>query len=245
MFYEDEPRPSPEIPRWVNRPASAKQAMKPQSAENYLKIVAQLTEHARKLELVTPQLIVVSKTFDGDAIRPVLDAGALVFGENRVQEAQGKWPQLKEAYLGVDLHLIGPLQSNKAGDAVGLFDCIQTIDREKIAKAIAAEMKKQRRNLKLFIQINTGNEPQKAGVSAAESVAFCEHCRKKYDLEIAGLMCIPPFDENPGPHFALLGKLAKEAGVRGLSMGMSSDYLTATEFGASHVRVGSAIFGSR
>ena len=219
--------------------------MESQSAGNYRTILAELSKHAEKYDVTVPQLVVVSKTFGNDAIRPLIHEGARVFGENRVQEAQGKWPQLQAEFTDIELHLIGPLQSNKAGDAVALFDCIQTIDREKIAKSIYAEMKKQGRKLELFVQVNTGNEPQKAGVSPTETVEFCELCRNKYELELSGLMCIPPFDENPGPHFALLAKLADEAGVANLSMGMSSDYLTATEFGASHVRVGSAIFGDR
>ena len=218
---------------------------KTDSALNYLDIQAQIQSHAKKHSQDIPELVVVSKTFDASHIRPVLEEGARVFGENRVQEAQGKWPALKQEYPDLELHLIGPLQSNKAGDAVELFDCIQTIDREKIAKAIASEMKKQNRNPVLFVQVNTGSEPQKAGVLPDKAVEFCQWCREEHGLQISGLMCIPPFDENPGPHFALLRKLALESGVQSLSMGMSSDYLTAIEFGASHVRVGSAIFGSR
>ncbi len=190
-------------------------------------------------------LVAVSKTFDAEHIRPVLDAGHRVFGENRVQEAQGKWPGLKAEFPDVELHLIGPLQSNKAKDAVALFDVIETIDRDKIAKAIAAEIKAQGRNPRLFVQVNTGSEPQKAGIDPHEAVSFVERCRSVHGLEIDGLMCIPPFDENPGPHFALLEKLARAAGVEKLSMGMSSDYETAIAFGATSVRVGSAIFGAR
>ncbi len=190
-------------------------------------------------------LVAVSKTFDADDIKPVLEAGQRVFGENRVQEAQAKWPGLREAFSGIELHLIGPLQSNKAGEAVALFDVIQTVDREKIAAALAAEMKKQGRNPKLFVQVNTGLEEQKAGIDPRETVAFVARCRYVHGLTIEGLMCIPPADENPGPHFALLKKLASECGVEKLSMGMSGDYETAIDFGASHVRVGSAIFGVR
>jgi len=190
-------------------------------------------------------LIAVSKTYDGDAIRPVLDAGCRIFGENRVQEAQGKWPDLRNAYSDIELHLIGPLQSNKAGDAVALFDAIQTIDREKIAKAIRNEMEKQEKSLKLFVQVNTGSEEQKAGIDPKQADEFISWCQSDLGLTIEGLMCIPPFDENPGPHFALLKKIAERNTVEKLSMGMSSDYLTATEFSASYVRVGSAIFGSR
>ena len=190
-------------------------------------------------------LIVVSKTFQAPDILPVLEAGARIFGENRVQEALGKWPQLKQRFEGVELHLIGPLQSNKAGEAVGLFDAIHTIDREKIAAVIAKEMKKQARSPQLFVQVNTGEEQQKAGVSPSQAVEFVTTCRDKYGLNISGLMCIPPFEENPGPHFALLRKLARQCDCTNLSMGMSGDYQTAIEHGATHVRVGSAIFGAR
>ncbi|PRD53283.1 YggS family pyridoxal phosphate-dependent enzyme [Phyllobacterium myrsinacearum] len=190
-------------------------------------------------------LVAVSKTFDAAEVRPVLDAGQRVFGENRVQEAQSKWPGLREDYTGIELHLIGPLQSNKSEDAVALFDVIETVDREKIAAALAGEMKKQNRFPKLYVQVNTGSEPQKAGIEPKEAVAFVERCRTVHGLAIEGLMCIPPADENPGPHFALLEKIAHEAGVEKLSMGMSGDYETAVGFGATSVRVGSAIFGSR
>jgi pyridoxal phosphate enzyme (YggS family) len=190
-------------------------------------------------------LVAVSKTFSADDIHPVIEAGQRVFGENRVQEAQAKWPGLKTGESGIELHLIGPLQSNKAKEAVALFDVIETVDREKIAAALAAEMKKQARSPKLFVQVNTGSEPQKAGIDPRETVAFVERCRKAHELAIEGLMCIPPIDENPGPHFALLEKLARQTGVAKLSMGMSADYETAIAFGATHVRVGSAIFGSR
>ncbi|PYE87980.1 YggS family pyridoxal phosphate-dependent enzyme [Phyllobacterium leguminum] len=190
-------------------------------------------------------LVAVSKTFDADEIRPVLEAGQRVFGENRVQEAEAKWPALKENYAGVELHLIGPLQSNKAADAVALFDVIETVDREKIAATLAAEMKMQNRFPRLYVQVNTGLEPQKAGIAPTEAAAFVAHCRETHGLAIEGLMCIPPADENPGPHFALLEKIAREAGVKKLSMGMSADYETAIAFGATSVRVGSAIFGSR
>ncbi len=190
-------------------------------------------------------LVAVSKTFDADAIRPVLQDGHRVFGENRVQEAQGKWPELKSAFDGIELHLIGPLQSNKAKEAVALFDVIETIDREKIAAAVAAEMKRQNRSVKLLVQINTGLETQKAGVAPEEAEAFVASCRKRHGLTISGLMCIPPFDQNPGPHFALLEKLGRRLELPELSMGMSGDYETAIAFGATSVRVGSAIFGSR
>ncbi|MCB1507059.1 MAG: YggS family pyridoxal phosphate-dependent enzyme [Hyphomicrobiaceae bacterium] len=212
-------------------------------AEIRARIDAAAKGQSRDSRAVT--LIAVSKTFEADAIRPAIEAGQRHFGENRVQEAKAKWPELKAAEPGIILHLIGPLQSNKAKEAVALFDAIHSIDREKIARAIAAEMKAQGRHLQLFVQVNTGEEPQKAGVMPREAVAFVKMCREQLGLEIAGLMCIPPVDEEPAVHFAFLAKLAKEAGVLGLSMGMSDDFETAVEFGATHVRVGSAIFGGR
>ena len=190
-------------------------------------------------------LVAVSKTFAAEDIRPVIEAGQRVFGENRVQEAQGKWPALKQAFPDIELHLIGPLQSNKAREAVALFDVVETVDREKIAAELAKEIARQGRAPRLYVQVNTGSEPQKAGIEPREAVAFVERCRAVHGLAVEGLMCIPPADENPGPHFALLEKLAREAGVEKLSMGMSGDYDTAVAFGATSVRVGSAIFGSR
>jgi PLP dependent protein len=190
-------------------------------------------------------LVAVSKTFEVEHIRPLLQGGHRVFGENRVQEAQGKWPALKSEFPGVELHLIGPLQSNKAKEAVALFDVIETVDREKIADALAAEIKRQGKHPKLFVQVNTGLEEQKAGVNPRECAAFVERCRSVHVLTIEGLMCIPPADENPGPHFALLEKLAKQCGVKSLSMGMSADYELAIALGATHVRVGSGVFGVR
>lgn len=191
------------------------------------------------------QLIAVSKTFDAEAIRPVIAAGQRIFGENRVQEAERKWPPLRAAYPDIKLHLIGPLQSNKAKEAVAFFDAIHTIDREKIARAVAAEMAKQNRTLELFVQVNTGEEPQKAGVMPREAAAFVELCRDELKLPVRGLMCIPPVDEEPAVHFAFLAKLARELRLSSLSMGMSSDFETAIAFGATYVRVGSAIFGTR
>lgn len=191
------------------------------------------------------ELIAVSKTFDADAIRPVLEAGQRVFGENRVQEAQGKWPGLKGDYPDTELHLIGPLQSNKTKEAVALFDVIQTVDREKIARAIAAEMEKQGKTVRLYVEVNTGMEDQKAGIAPGDCADFLRFCREELGLPIEGLMCIPPFDENPGPHFALLRKLAEENGIAKLSMGMSGDFEIAIGFGATSVRVGTAIFGAR
>jgi hypothetical protein len=191
------------------------------------------------------ELIAVSKTFDAEAVRPVLAAGQRIFGENRVQEAERKWPALRAEFSDVRLHLIGPLQSNKAKEAVALFDAIHTIDREKIARAVAGETIKQGRALELFVQVNTGEEPQKAGVMPREAAAFVDFCRTELTLSIAGLMCIPPLDEEPAVHFAFLSKLAGEMDLKNLSMGMSGDFETAVAFGATHVRVGSAIFGVR
>ena len=190
-------------------------------------------------------LVVVSKTFDADAIRPVIAAGQRTFGENRVQESQGKWPALKAEFADIELHLIGPLQSNKAAEAVALFDVIETVDRPKIARTLADEMTKQGRKPRLYVQVNTGLEPQKAGIAPQETAAFVTFCRAELGLAIEGLMCIPPAEENPGPHFALLAKLAEECGLEKLSMGMSGDFETAIRFGATSVRVGSAIFGDR
>lgn len=190
-------------------------------------------------------LVAVSKTFGVEDIRPVIAAGQRIFGENRVQEAAAKWPILRSETDGIELHLIGPLQSNKAAEAVALFDVIHTIDRDKIAAAIATEAAKQGREPRLFVQVNTGAEPQKAGIDPRETVAFVERCRGVHGLAIEGLMCIPPVEDAPGPHFALLAKLARDCGVSGLSMGMSSDFEIAVGLGASHVRVGSALFGGR
>ncbi|MBX9465158.1 MAG: YggS family pyridoxal phosphate-dependent enzyme [Aquamicrobium sp.] len=190
-------------------------------------------------------LVAVSKTFAADDIRPVIEAGQRVFGENRVQEAQSKWPALREDFPDLELHLIGPLQSNKAKEAVALFDVIETVDREKIAAELAKEIEKQGKAPRLYVQVNTGLEEQKAGLDPREAVAFVKRCRDVHGLALEGLMAIPPFDQNPGPHFALLEKLAREAGVEKLSMGMSGDYEKAIAFGATSVRVGSAIFGTR
>lgn len=201
------------------------------------------SEAGRRPEQVT--LVAVSKTFDADAIRPAIAAGQRVFGENRVQEAQGKWPELRVQTAGIALHLIGPLQSNKTADAVALFDVIETVDREKIARSIADEMKRQGRALRLYVQVNTGLEPQKAGIAPDDTLSFVTFCREELGLTIEGLMCIPPADENPGPHFALLAKLAARCSLDRLSMGMSGDYEVAIGFGATSVRVGSAIFGTR
>ncbi len=219
-------------------------SMVTQNLQNIYQSILKAEKYSnREPDCVT--LIAVSKTFGIDDIRPALEAGHRVFGENRVQESQSKWPQLKEEYPDAELHLIGPLQSNKAKEAVGLFDVIHTIDREKIASAIAREIQAQQKPLQLFVQVNTGLEPQKAGIAPDKAIEFVQRCRNTHNLDICGLMCIPPFEENPGPHFALLAKLAQQASVDGLSMGMSADYETAIKFGATHVRVGSAIFGTR
>lgn len=189
-------------------------------------------------------LVAVSKTFPPESILPVLRAGQRVFGENRVQEAKAKWPGLKALYPDVELHLIGPLQSNKAGEAVELFDVIETVDRPKIAQALAQEIARQGRSPQLFVQVNTGAEPQKAGVLPDEADQFLAEC-KSLGLKISGLMCIPPAEEEPALHFALLEKIASRNGLEIISMGMSADFETAIKFGATHVRLGSAIFGTR
>jgi len=196
------------------------------------------------------RLVAVSKTYSADEIWPVIgDGGQLVFGENRVQEAQAKWPDLRRraGALGktIELHLIGPLQSNKAREAVEIFDVIETVDREKIAAALADAMAKAGKRPRLLVQVNTGAEPQKAGVEPAAADAFIAQCREKHGLEIAGLMCIPPLDEPVSPHFALLGVIAKRNGLSELSMGMSADWPLAVQLGATLIRVGSAIFGAR
>jgi PLP dependent protein len=190
-------------------------------------------------------LVAVSKTFDADVIAPVIEAGQRVFGENRVQEAKAKWPGLMSAYPGIALHLIGPLQSNKAKEAVALFDAIHSVDRPSICEALAKAFDSQERRPQLFVQLNTGEEPQKAGVAPAEADSFIASCREKYRLPISGLMCIPPVNDAPAPHFALTAKIAARNGLNNLSMGMSADFGIAIAFGATHVRVGSAIFGKR
>jgi pyridoxal phosphate enzyme (YggS family) len=198
-----------------------------------------------KRERASVTLIAVSKTFDAGAITPVIESGQRVFGENRVQEAKAKWPALMSSYEGLKLHLIGPLQSNKAKEAVALFDAIHSVDRPSICQALAKEIESQKKLPQLFVQINTGEEPQKAGVAPQDADAFIAACRDKYGLQISGLMCIPPVNEAPAPHFALTAKIAARNGLKNLSMGMSADFATAIQFGATHVRVGSAIFGHR
>jgi pyridoxal phosphate enzyme (YggS family) len=190
-------------------------------------------------------LIAVTKTFDEHAVRPVLETGHRSFGENRVQEAAKKWPALRPEFPGTTVDLIGPLQSNKAREAVALFDAIHTVDRDKIAAAIATEIARQKRSPLLFVEVNTGGEEQKAGIAPEETDAFVARCRDVHGLSIAGLMCIPPLNDVPAPHFALLAKIAKRLGLPHLSMGMSADFETAIAMGATHVRIGSAIFGER
>ncbi len=214
--------------------------------ENFLTVQASISQATRTANRRPGEvkLVAVSKTYDATHIRPVLDAGHRIFGENRVQEAQTKWPPLRAAYPGLELHLIGPLQSNKAGDAVALFDVIQTVDRPKIAEALAREMKRQSRSVRFYVQVNTGREEQKAGIWPEQLEAMLHTCTV-VGLAIGGLMCIPPVDEPPSKHFALLKSLAGEHGLTGLSMGMSGDFIEAITNGATHVRIGSAIFGAR
>ena len=190
-------------------------------------------------------LVAISKSHEAERILPVLEAGHRVFGENRVQEARAKWPALRERFADIELHLVGPLQSNKVREALELFDTIHSLDRPKLAEALAVEIARGPRAPKLFIQVNTGVEPQKAGVAPQDASEFVRHCRDALGLAVAGLTCIPPVAENPVPHFALLQKLARENGLAHLSMGMSDDFETAIRFGASHVRIGTAIFGTR
>ncbi|OAI26528.1 YggS family pyridoxal phosphate enzyme [Methylosinus sp. R-45379] len=190
-------------------------------------------------------LVCVTKTFPAEAAVPLLEAGHRVYGENKVQEARAKWGELRQRFSGVELHLIGPLQSNKTREAVETFDVIESVDRPKIAEALAEEMRRQGKRLRLLVQVNTGAEPQKAGVLPQEADAFIAECREKHGLEIAGLMCVPPVGEQASPHFALLAEIAARNGLKELSMGMSSDYELAIQLGATHVRIGSAIMGER
>jgi PLP dependent protein len=207
------------------------------------RIAAAAEAAGRRPEDVT--LVTITKTFSADAVIPAIEAGLRVFGENRVQEAAAKWPPLKERWPDIELHLVGPLQTNKAADAVALFDCIQTLDRPKLARVLATEFDRQGRKPELFVQVNTGAEPQKAGVLPAEADQFIAECRETHGLTISGLMAIPPFDDEPALHFALLDKIAKRNGIAKLSMGMSGDFETAIALGATHVRLGTAIFGDR
>jgi PLP dependent protein len=206
-------------------------------------IVRACAEAGRSPDTVT--LIAISKTFGADAIRRLIAAGQRVFGENRVQEAQGKWPALREEHPDLELHLVGPLQSNKARDAVALFDAVHSVDRPSLCAALAKEIERQGRSPLLFVEVNTGAEPQKAGVLPEDVDAFLAACRDTYGLTISGLMCLPPREEAPAPHFALTAKIARRNGLDLLSMGMSADFATAIAMGATHVRVGTAIFGKR
>ena len=216
----------------------------PPAAAGYHDVVARIARAAQAAgrDPAAIELVAVSKMQPWEAIAPVLAAGQRVFGENRVQEAEARWTGKAD---GLELRLIGPLQTNKAKEAVAFFEVIETLDREKLARALAQEMDRQGRRARLYVQVNTGEEPQKAGVIPAEADAFIALCRKTYGLEPEGLMCIPPVDEPPGPHFALLAKIAARNGIARLSMGMSDDFETAIRFGATSVRVGSAIFGAR
>ena len=205
-------------------------------------------EAARKVALQpapSTTLVAVTKTHGPERIRSVLAAGHRTFGENRVQEAKGKWPTLRAQFPDIELHLIGPLQTNKVREAVELFDWIETLDRPKLAHALRAEIDRIGRAPKLLVQVNTGEEPQKAGVTPQDTAAFLRFVRNELKLPVQGLMCIPPVDANPAPHFALLAKLARAEGLAVLSMGMSHDFEIAIRFGATHVRVGTAIFGAR
>jgi PLP dependent protein len=196
-------------------------------------------------ELGSVALVAVSKTFDADAIEPVIAAGQRVFGENRVQEAKAKWPALRDRHPGIELHLIGPLQSNKAREAVAFFDAIHSLDRASLAEALAKEIARQGRSPLLFVEINTGGEPQKSGVLPEQADDFLKDCREKYGLRVTGLMCLPPADEPPAPHFALTAKIARRNEMNLLSMGMSADFAEAIAMGSTHVRIGTAIFGGR
>ena len=216
-------------------------------AKNLLSVIQSIKNAATNVERnpADVSLVAVSKTHPAETIQLALNTGYRVFGENKVQEAEEKWPDLKSAYPDATLHLIGPLQSNKTKRAVQLFDVIETVDRIKIAKALAREMDAQNIHPECYIQVNTGEEPQKTGVLPADVDAFIKQCRDELKLPIVGLMCIPPAEDNPSLHFGLLSEMAKRNGLHNLSMGMSSDFETAVEFGATSVRVGTAIFGSR
>ena len=217
------------------------------SAARLLAVCREIERSCRdaKRDPAAVTLVAVSKTFEAGAIEPVIGAGQRVFGENRVQEAKAKWPALKARHGGIELHLVGPLQSNKAREAVALFDAIHSVDRPSVCEALAKEMARQNRRPLLFVEINTGEEPQKAGVPPEETDAFLKRCREDYGLMVSGLMCIPPVDEPPGPHFALTAKIARRNGLALLSMGMSADFAAAIQLGATHVRIGTAIFGER
>ncbi len=204
-----------------------------------------LAAEAAGREPSSVKLVAVTKTVAPPVIAKAIAAGQLCFGENRVQEAQAKWPTLREHHAGVELHLIGPLQTNKVRESVPLFDVIETVDRPKLARALAEEMMRAGKRPRLFVEVNTGEEPQKAGIVPGEAETFIALCRETFGLTIEGLMCIPPVDEEPAMHFALLAKIAEKVGVKELSMGMSGDFARAIAFGATYVRIGTAIFGPR
>ncbi len=216
-------------------------------ADNLTEIRARIEAAAEKAKRDpdSVHLVAVSKTNPVEAVQAALAAGQFLFGENRVQEAAGKFPPLRDAHPTMRLHIIGALQTNKARDAVRLADVIESLDRPKLAAALADAMEKEARRPSLLIQINTGDEPQKAGIPRAEAEAFIRACREDWKLPITGLMCIPPAEDDPAPHFALLAALARDHALETLSMGMSGDFETAIAHGATHVRVGSAIFGHR
>ncbi|MBY0532391.1 MAG: YggS family pyridoxal phosphate-dependent enzyme [Xanthobacteraceae bacterium] len=217
------------------------------AAENLREVRNQIEKAVKAAgrDVSSVRLIAISKTFGEAEIVPAIEAGQRLFGENRVQEAKAKWPALRERHPEIELHLVGPLQTNKAKEALALFDAIHSVDRPKLAAELAKEIQKAARTPQLFVQVNTGAEPQKAGVLPEDTDAFIKECRETYFLEIAGLMCIPPLEEAPAPHFALTKKIAERNGLKLLSMGMSADFESAINFGATHVRVGSAIFGER
>lgn len=229
----------------MGKQANTKEAGAQDADARLAKVRGEIAQAARaagrKAEAVT--LIAVSKGHEAEAILPVLAAGQRVFGENRVQEALRKWKALKESARGIALHLIGPLQTNKAREAVQFFDAIHSVDRERLAAALAEEMAKQGRRPQLFVQVNTGEEAQKSGVLPREAGAFVKKCREEFGLAVSGLMCIPPLGEEASLHFALLARIARENGLTNLSMGMSADFAKAIAQGATHVRVGTAIFG--
>jgi pyridoxal phosphate enzyme (YggS family) len=216
-------------------------------AANLSAVLARVAKarHEAIAPAVQTQLVAISKGHGHGAIDAALRAGHRIFGENRVQEAKAKWPALRETFPGIELHLVGPLQTNKVRDAVELFDVVESLDRPKLADALAAELQRSGRRPRLFVQVNTGEEPQKAGIAPKEAVSFVAHCRDALTLPVTGLMCIPPVDENPATHFALLQKLGRAAALPELSMGMSDDFETAIKFGATQVRIGTAIFGPR
>jgi len=221
--------------------------MLPDEASERIEAVRQQIARAATLSGREPSdvmLVAISKTYDAEAIRPLIDAGHRVFGENRVQEAAAKWPELRQTTPGIELHLVGQLQSNKAEEAVALFDAIHSVDRLSLADALAKAMEKQGKRPTLFVQVNIGAEEQKGGCAITDLPALLNHARD-LELDVAGLMCVPPLELEPAPYFALLAKLARDNGVAGLSMGMSGDYATAVTLGATHVRVGTALFGGR